>query len=93
VSLLSAGTVLAVNNSTVANNLAGSTVGGVDLNPGATGTFVNSTITGNADAPVGGLQVWAGASATLSNTIIAGNTGDSFSDCHGVLSDGPAGTT
>jgi hypothetical protein len=88
---IGAGTALAVNNSTIANNLAGSTVGGVDLNPGAIGTFVNSTITGNQDAPVGGLQVWAGASATLSNTIIAGNTGDSYSDCHGVLTDGSGG--
>jgi hypothetical protein len=84
------GESLRVNNSTIAGNSSGTAAAGVDLVEGA-GTFVNSTITGNQNAPVGGLQVWGTASAVLSNTVVAGNTGNDFPDCHGGLADGPGG--
>src|SRR5581483_8678992 len=90
---------LTVNDSTIADNVAGHDGGGglssrceiktaahhATVCVGGLVTLNNATISANRAAMGGGLDVAGAVQTTLQNTIVAGNAGTTGPDCQGVV--------
>ncbi len=84
-----AGTLNLINVTIYGNQQSHGSGGGAGLilRNGATGRFLNSTITGNTGRWGGGLSLYYSPTTYFENTIIAGNTGNSlgYNDINGFF--------